>query len=146
MARSVRRRLFLFRLAGAGALSALGARRVLAQAPDADGKRFMARAIAMRELAVRNGDQAYGAVIVKDGRIVAEAPSRVVTKNDLTAHAEREALREAVRALGAAAVRGTTIYSSSRPCSMCQAALHAAGVARMIHGEALTDAGAPQAR
>ena len=61
---------------------------------------FMARAVAMRDAASRAGDQPYGAAIVKDGRIVAQAPSRVVTGRDPTAHAEMEAIRDAARRLG----------------------------------------------
>lgn len=134
------------------ALFALGATSKLApalgqSAPlNRDAKAFIERAFAMRDLAVRAGDQPYGAVIVKDGRLIAGSPSRVISRGDRTAHAEREALREAIAAIGAQAVRGATIYSSSLPCAMCQAALHKAGVARMIHGESLTDAGPPQAR
>ncbi len=54
----------------------------------------------MRDEAVRTGDQAYGAVVVKDGRIIGFGPSRVVLKNDASAHAEREAIREAQARLG----------------------------------------------
>ena len=54
----------------------------------------------MQDDAVRAGDQAYGAVVVKDGRIIGFGPSRVVLKKDWTAHAEREAIREAQARLG----------------------------------------------
>jgi tRNA(Arg) A34 adenosine deaminase TadA len=142
------RRSFLFRALAASLLGVLPSIRVSGQtpAPDHRLREFMDRAFAMKQLAEHNGDQPYGAVIVKDGAIISEAPSRVVSNADWTAHAEREAVREAIRKIGTERVRGATIYSSSRPCAMCQAALHQAGVARMIHGERLTDAGAPQAR
>lgn len=104
----------------------------------------MRRAREMRELAVRAGDQAYGAVVVRDGRIVGEAPSRVVTARDWTAHAEREALRDAMRRLNSADLAGCILVSTSRPCGMCEAAAAAARIARMVHGEALTDAGPPR--
>ena len=105
---------------------------------------FMALAFAMRRQAVAAGDQPYGAVVVLDGRVVAEAPSAVVTKADPTAHAETEAIRQAERRIGAAALAGAVLYSSSRPCAMCEANARRAGIARMIHGVALVDAGAPQ--
>ncbi|MFO1068429.1 MAG: nucleoside deaminase [Geminicoccaceae bacterium] len=104
---------------------------------------FMQRALAMREQAVASGDQAYGAVVVLDGRIVGEAPSAVVTRDDPTAHAEMEAIRDAARRLGRRDLGGAVLYSTSRPCPMCEAAAYWAGIAGMIHGSALTDAGAP---
>ncbi len=104
----------------------------------------MKRAREMRELALRSGDQPYGAVVVRDGRIVGEAPSRVVTAGDWTAHAEREALRDALRRLNAADLASCFLVSTSRPCAMCEAAAAKARIARMIHGDALTDAGPPR--
>ena len=98
----------------------------------------------MRDEAVRAGDQAYGAVVVKDGRIIGFGPSRVVLKNDFTAHAEREAIREAQARLGSRDLAGCILYSSSRPCSNCEAAAADANVARMIFGREAIDAGRPR--
>ena len=97
----------------------------------------------MKDEAVRAGDQPFGAVIVKDGTILGFGPSRVVLKKDSTAHAEREAIREAQARLGRNDLAGAILYSSSRPCSACEAAAAAANVARMIHGSDATDAGRP---
>ena len=105
---------------------------------------FAARAMAMRDLAQASGDQPYGAVIVRGDRIVVEAPSRVVLDADPTAHAEMEAIRRAARQLGSRDLSGCVMYSSSRPCPMCEAAAYWAGVERMYHGAAATDAGAPR--
>jgi tRNA(Arg) A34 adenosine deaminase TadA len=105
---------------------------------------FMDRAFAMRQRAVDTGDQPYGAVVVCDGRIVGEAPSRVVTARDPTAHAEMEAIRDAARRLGTPQLAGCTMYSSSRPCPMCQAAGHWAGLARLDHGDGIEDGGPPR--
>ena len=69
-------------------------------APAEQHREFIAAAFKMRDDAVRAGDQAYGAVVVKDGRIIGFGPSRVVLKKDWTAHAEREAIREAQARLG----------------------------------------------
>ena len=103
----------------------------------------MTRALEMRLRAVQSGDQAYGAVVLKGGRIVSESPSRVVTSRDATAHAEREAIRAAQRALGSATLQGCVLVSTSRPCAACERAAAEARIGRMIHGETLADAGAP---
>jgi len=105
---------------------------------------FLKRAFEMRDLGLRNGDQGYGAVVVRDGRIVGQAPSRTVTATDPTAHAEIEAIRDAARRLRTRDLSGAILYSSFRPCSMCETAAHWANVARLVHGEAGTDAGAPR--
>lgn len=104
----------------------------------------MARARALRDSAVRAGDQPYGAVVLREAEIVGEAPSRVVTNNDVTAHAEREAIRDAQRRLKRDDLSGCVLVSTSRPCRLCEAAAAKARIARMVHGEALTDAGPPQ--
>ncbi len=103
----------------------------------------MARARELRESAQRNGDQPYGAVVWRDGAIVGEAPSRVVLHNDPTAHAEIEAIRDAAKRLGARDLSGCVLVSTSRPCRMCEAAAGWARIDRMVHGDALTDAGRP---
>ena len=113
--------------------------------PDRPGAAaFMQRAFAMRDAATRAGDQPYGAVVVKDNRIVGEAPSRVVTGTDPTAHAEMEALRDAARRLGTRDLSGSIIYASTRPCPMCEAASYWAGIARIHHGADGADAGPPR--
>jgi len=105
----------------------------------------LSRAQALRDEAVRAGDQAYGAVVWLDGRIVGEAPSRVIVKGDVDAHAEREALRDAQQRLGRTDLSGALLVSSSRPCALCEAAAARARIARMVHGDG-TDAGPPQSR
>jgi tRNA(Arg) A34 adenosine deaminase TadA len=104
----------------------------------------MRRAESLRDDAVRAGDQAYGAVVLRDGRIVGTAPSRVVTANDPTAHAEMEAIRDAARQLRTRDLSGCVLVSTSRPCRMCEAAAGWTGISRMVHGPSLTDAGAPR--
>jgi tRNA(adenine34) deaminase len=98
----------------------------------------------MKDDAVRAGDQPFGAVLVVDGRILGFGPSRVVLKKDPTAHAEREAIREAQARLGRSDLTGAILYSSSRPCSDCERAAAIANVARMIHGIDAADAGKPR--
>ena len=107
---------------------------------------FMRRAFDMRRISVERGDQAYGAVIVKDGKIVGEGISAVVTANDPTAHAEMEGIRAAARRLGTRDLSGCEMYGTSRACPMCEAGAYWASVARLYYGEAITDAGAPKLR
>jgi tRNA(Arg) A34 adenosine deaminase TadA len=107
-------------------------------------KDFMDRAYDMKRQAQNSGDQAFGAVIALAGRIVGQAPSRVVVRRDPTAHAEMEAIRDAAQRLGRRDLTGATLYSSSRPCPMCEAAASLAGIERMVHGADLADAGVPR--
>jgi tRNA(Arg) A34 adenosine deaminase TadA len=113
-------------------------------ATPAEHREFLAAAFKMRDEAVKLGDQAYGAVVVKDGRIIGYGPSRVVLKKDASAHAEREAIRDAQARLGTIDLSGCVLYSTSRPCSACERAAADAKIARMIHGADATDAGAPR--
>ncbi len=104
---------------------------------------FIARAFEMQRAASAAGDQAYGAVVVRDGRIVGQAPSRVVTAGDPTAHAEMEAIRDAARRLGSRDLGGCMLYSSSRACPMCEAAAYWAGIGGMVYGRDARNAGRP---
>ena len=104
----------------------------------------MRRAETLRDEALRAGDQPFGAVVLRGEVIVGAAPSRVVTATDPTAHAEMEAIRDAARRLRTRDLSGCVLVSTSRPCSMCEAAAGSAGISRMVYGEALTDAGAPR--
>jgi tRNA(Arg) A34 adenosine deaminase TadA len=106
--------------------------------------RFMARALAMRKLAVERGDQPYGAVVVKDGQVVGEGVSAVITAPDPTARGEVQALRDAARRLGTSRLTGCELYTTFRPCPMCETAAYWAGIARIYHGEAIADAGPPR--
>lgn len=131
----------------AGAAAAMLDRMASAHATEATvneaRRRWYEAAEAMRQLALSWGDQSYGAVLVLDGALVGEGPSRVVKNADVDAHAEREAIRDAQRRLGRKDLSGSVLYSTSRPCRTCEAAAHAAGVARMIFGPDLVDAGVP---
>jgi len=132
-----------FLMGGLTVASAIGAPRAFAS--DASVPRqFMTEAERMLDQAVKAGDQGFGAVVVKDDRIVGFGPSQVVTNGDPTAHAEMMAIRDAARRLGPTSLSGAVLYSTSRPCAMCEAAAFWANLAQMIHGPALSDAGAAQ--
>ena len=112
--------------------------------PERPGPRaFIQRAFAMRQKALADGDRGYGAIVVKQGRVVAQAPSRVILRGDPTAHAEMEAIRDAARRLGKD-LTGCELYSSSPPCPMCEAAAYWAGIDNLYHGRHITDGGAPR--
>ncbi len=116
----------------------------IAQPPEASPETFMARAEAMRRHAVESGDQAYGAIVVKDGRIVGEGPSQVVVNGDPTAHAEMEAVRDAARRLGSRDLAGCVMYTTATPCPMCATAAYWANLARVYVGPEIRDAGPPR--
>ena len=105
---------------------------------------YFARARALRDQAVREGDQGYGAVVVRDGVIVGEGRNYVVLHSDPTAHSELLAVRDAARRLGTRDLSGCEIYASTRPCPMCEAAAYWAGIARIRHGADAADAGPPR--
>jgi tRNA(adenine34) deaminase len=124
---------------------ALGARSASGVSPgDVPDRRFIEQAFAMLRLAQSWGDQPYGAVLVLDGVVVGEGPSRVVQRGDADAHAEREAIRDAQRRLGRDDLSGAVLYSTSRPCALCERAAARARIARMIHGSEMKDAGSPR--
>jgi tRNA(Arg) A34 adenosine deaminase TadA len=106
-------------------------------------RQAMQRARDLRDAAVRAGDQPYGAVVLCGAHMVGAAPSRVVTANDPSAHAEREALRDAMQRLGRDDLSGCVLVSTARPCRLCETAAAQARIARMVHGDALIDAGPP---
>jgi guanine deaminase len=86
---------------------------------------FMQEAIERAVENVRSGQGGpFGAVVVKDGRIIAIGANSVTTTNDPTAHAEVNAIREACRALGTFQLTGCDLYTSCEPCPMCLGAIY----------------------
>jgi tRNA(Arg) A34 adenosine deaminase TadA len=141
----IARRHALLRIAGGFVLLAGAARGAFGQNGDsAAARRWMEQAFAMRRLAEAWGDQSYGAVVVMNGTLVGEGPSRVIKLGDPDAHAEREAIRDAQRRLGRDNLEGAVLYSTSRPCARCESAAARARVSRMIYGADLRDAGPPR--
>ena len=127
-----------------GALGDDGKPEPIRQPENPGPETFIRRAFEMRDRATTNGDQGYGALIVNgSGEIIGQAPSRVVTGTDPTAHAEMEAIRDAARRLGSRDLTGHTMYSSSRPCPMCEAGAYWAGISKMIYGRSGQDGGSP---
>ena len=94
----------------------------------------------MADESVQRGGGPFGAVIVKDGEIVAEGSNSVTLLSDPTAHAEVTAIREACRQLGTFLLEGCTIYTSCEPCPMCLGAIYWAGIQRIYYGNTRKDA------
>ena len=105
---------------------------------------FVSVAFAMKDRAVENGDQPYGAVVVLNGDVIGYGPSRVVTNKDPAAHAEREAIRDAQVKLNRRNLSDCVMYSTSRPCPDCEKAAYEARISRMFYGPDATDAGPPR--
>ena len=103
-------------------------------------KEFMRRAIALSEDSVRHGGGPFGAVIVKDGKIIAEASNSVTIDNDPTAHAEVNCIRRATRLLGTFDLAGCDIYTSCEPCPMCLGAIYWAHLDRIFYANDRKDA------
>lgn len=82
----------------------------------------------------------FGAVVVKDGKIVSEGMNRVVASHDPTWHAEMEAIRLACVTLQNFKLTGCTLYTSAEPCPMCLAAAYWAGLKNIIYGASVDDA------
>ena len=115
----------------------------IAQPARDDDESFIERAFALQRQALDSGDQGYGAVVVRDGVIVGQAPSRVVVDRDPTAHAEMMAIRDAAARLGSRDLGNCVLYSSSPACPMCEAAAYWAGIERMVYGRGARDGGRP---
>jgi guanine deaminase len=130
----------------AGPIAAQERPRAIPQPGRATREAFMERALELRRLAVERGDQPYGAVIVKAGRIVGEGASAVVTDDDPTAHAEMVAIRDAARRVGSRELSGGEMYGTSAACPMCEAAAYWARLSRLFHGVSIVDAGPPRLR
>lgn len=103
-------------------------------------REFMREAIRLASESVRNGGGPFGAVIVKDGKIVAGSSNRVTIDNDPTAHAEVNTIREACRRLGTFDLSGCVIYTSCEPCPMCLGAIYWAHIDRIYYGNTRKDA------
>jgi guanine deaminase len=104
---------------------------------------FMRRAIDLSIENVRAGRGGpFAALVVKDGKIIAEGTNRVTSKNDPTAHAEIVAIREACKALGKFQLDGCEIYTTCEPCPMCMGAIYWARPAKVFYANTAADAAA----
>ncbi len=102
----------------------------------------MRLALAEAAAAAEHGDVPIGAVVVRDGEVIAAAGNERELQADPTAHAEVLALRAAAAALGGWRLPGTTLYVTLEPCAMCAGAIVLARVPRVVFGAADPKAGA----
>jgi guanine deaminase len=108
-----------------------------------DKKQFMREAIQLSIDSMRAGNGGpFGAVIVKDGKIIAKGSNRVTSTNDPTAHAEVVAIREACKVLNTFQLTGCEIYTSCEPCPMCLGAIYWARPDKMYYANTKSDAAA----
>jgi guanine deaminase len=107
-----------------------------------DTERFLRQAIALAQANLQTGGRPFGAVIVRDGAVVATGVNEILSTNDPTAHAELTALRAASRTLGSPNLRGCAVYASGHPCPMCMAAMRLTGVSEVYYAYS-NDDGAP---
>lgn len=103
---------------------------------------FMKRAIELSRRAsiVEKSGGVFGAVIVKDGKLIAEGYNQVIKQNDPTWHAEMQAIREACKKMGSPHLEGCIMYTSAECCPMCVAAAYWAHIDKIIYGATTADA------
>lgn len=107
-----------------------------------DDERFMRAALAEAGKAGARGEVPVGAVLVRQGKIVARGSNRPIATSDPTAHAEIVALRRAAKKSGNYRLAGCELYVTVEPCAMCLGAIVQARIARLVYGAADPKAGA----
>lgn len=110
--------------------------------PSAADESFMRAALRLARRAEAEGEVPVGAVLVRDGEIIAEGSNRPISTRDPTAHAEMVALRAAGERLDSYRLLETTLYVTLEPCAMCAGAMVHARIGRLVFGAADPKAGA----
>lgn len=105
-------------------------------------QRFLSEAIELAQANVEQGGRPFGAVVVKDGHIIATGVNEILRTNDPTSHAELNAIRAASQKLRSASLAGCAVYASGHPCPMCMAAMRLAGIGEVAYAYSNED-GAP---
>jgi tRNA(adenine34) deaminase len=100
---------------------------------------YMDQALKLAEEAMNRGDWPAGAVVVKDGTVIGRGNNRQNTGNDITLHAETEALRDAFHRTGKTDLSGAILYASMEPCPMCAWAIRQAGIGHLVLGSRHAD-------
>jgi guanine deaminase len=101
---------------------------------------FMAMAIAKAQEGIAAGQSPFGAIIIRDGELVAVTHNTVWRDHDPTAHAEVNCIRRAAKALQSIDLSGCEMYSTCEPCPMCLSAIHWAKIDRVVYGATIDDA------
>lgn len=105
-----------------------------------EDEKFLRLALDLAKESLARDGGPFGAVVVKDGGVVAEGQNNVVVMNDPTAHAEIMAIRKACDLLKSFSLEGCTLYSSCEPCPMCLAAIYWARIDRVVWAATRDDA------
>ena len=103
-------------------------------------KELMRKAIELSIENIASGGGPFGAVITRDGEIIATGVNRVTSEHDPTSHAEVNAIRNACRKLNTFDLAGCEIYTSCQPCPMCLGAIYWAHIDKIYSGNTKTDA------
>ncbi len=99
-----------------------------------DDTYFMQRALQEAEIAFEKGEVPVGAIIVVEGRIIARAHNLTELLNDVTAHAEMQAITSAANFLGGKYLKNCTLYVTLEPCQMCAGALYWSQISKIVFG------------
>jgi tRNA(adenine34) deaminase len=102
-------------------------------------EQYMRRCIELARRALETNDTPVGALIVRGGQLIASGVEAVRSRRDVTAHAEIEAIREAVQRVGSLDLTGSTLYTSVEPCVMCAYAIRLARVSTVVTGTGSTE-------
>jgi len=101
--------------------------------------KFMKKAVELAANNVRDGGEPYGAVIVKDGEIVAEGINTLHKEYDISGHAELVAMRKLQKEIQSNDLTGYVMYASGAPCEMCQVAMYNSGIKEVYFGQSLDE-------
>jgi tRNA(Arg) A34 adenosine deaminase TadA len=103
----------------------------------ADDQAFLNQAVELARKNLDGGGRPFGALVVRDGEVLATGVNAILSTNDPTSHAELNAIRAAIRAasqrLGSPRLDGCTVYASGHPCPMCMAAMQMTGVREVVY-------------
>jgi tRNA(adenine34) deaminase len=116
-------------------IAAQATARAVPQPPTEEDERFMRLAIEEAS----QGDYPFGAVIVRDGEVLARGRNLTRQEQDPTAHGEMVAIRNFLKAHGAEKLKGTTLYTSGESCPMCVGAIIWCGIPRVVYGASIAE-------
>lgn len=101
---------------------------------------FLQQAIDEANASVADGGGPFGALVVRDGKVLGRGANEVTKTHDPTAHAEVVAIRAACRTIADHSLQGATLYASTEPCPLCLAASYWARLSRVVYGASRDDA------
>ena len=99
----------------------------------ADDQAFLNQAVQLARKNVDGGGRPFGALVVRDGEVLARGVNAILSTNDPTSHAELNAIRAASQRLGSPRLDDCTVYASGHPCPMCMAAMQMTGVREVVY-------------